>query len=289
MEGKIHLSSDIVKLFNGEGDLMALLVKVKLVSRLQKVLELASFIPLFLERYALALYLQLSDEDQRNADKIEAKLKMEFIEGALSAYEKLGRMRWTGEASNIQRLAKLAWFEGSGHDQIVKLTFVYGIPESISMALQQLPNVKVLEISELISTARVLTPKRTQEVTLAAKPGIRKEPEKKTGYKGRASRLVANASIVGVYTWSESVKSQLEQFAMDVANWDTLWDIVCRETKWNWCASSYLFKTVMAHDGSLLTIRLLLEGKEARALVDTRCTTTLIHSDFWNGCKGTSS
>ena len=48
MKGKVHLSSDMVKLFDGEGDLMACLAKVKLVARLQKIPDLASFISLFL-------------------------------------------------------------------------------------------------------------------------------------------------------------------------------------------------------------------------------------------------
>ena len=43
---------------------------------------------------------------------METKLKMTFMEGAFSAYARLGKMRWTGEAvdvyaSNIRRLAEL--------------------------------------------------------------------------------------------------------------------------------------------------------------------------------------
>ena len=82
--------------------------------------------------------------------------------------------------SNLWRQAELAEFEGSGQDQIMKLTFVYGFPKIISMALQQLPNVKMLEISKLIST-RELTTKRVQEVTAAAKPGISEEPRQVDG------------------------------------------------------------------------------------------------------------
>ena len=92
----------------------------------------------------------------------------------------LGRIRWASEGvdiytSNMQRLTELAGFEGSGKAQIVKLTFINGFSESISMALQQLPNVKTLEISELILTTKVLTVKRIQEVAMVAKPGISKE------------------------------------------------------------------------------------------------------------------
>ena len=45
----------------------------------------------------------------------------------------------------------------------------------------------------------------------------------------------------------------------------------------------------MAHDGSLPTIKVPVEGKEARTPVDTRCTSMLIHSDFSNGFRSTSS
>ena len=110
-------------------------------------------------------------------------MNIAFTKGAFSAYAKLGRMRWASEAvdvyaSNIQRLAELARFEGSGQDQIMKLTFVNGFLGKNSVALKPLPNMKMLEISELILTARMLTVKRTQELAAAAKPGIR---EKKAG------------------------------------------------------------------------------------------------------------
>ena len=103
----------MVKLFNGDSDSIAWLAKVKLVARLLKVPDLVSFIPLFLEGNALALYLRLSNEDQLDADKTEAKLKVMFTEEAFSAYSKLERMRWASEAvdvyaSNIQSKVKLA-------------------------------------------------------------------------------------------------------------------------------------------------------------------------------------
>ena len=76
---------------------------------------------------------------------------------------------------------------------------------------------------------------------------------------------------------------------MDVTHRDTLRHIVHWETKGNHCADSYAFKSVMTHDGSLPTIEIPVEGKEVRALVNTGCTATLIHSDFSNGLMGTSS
>ena len=90
------------------------MAKVKLVLRLQKISDLASFIPLFLGD-ALALYFELSEEDQLDADKIRSMLKTALMERAFSAYAKLGKMRWAGEAVNVYasdnwRQAKLAGF-----------------------------------------------------------------------------------------------------------------------------------------------------------------------------------
>ena len=79
MKGKVRLSSDMVKSFDSEGDLMAWLAKLKLVVRLQKIPDLANVIPLFLEGDALALYLQLIVEDQLDAVKAEANLKTSFM------------------------------------------------------------------------------------------------------------------------------------------------------------------------------------------------------------------
>lgn len=44
---------------------------MKLVARLEKIPELASFIPLFLNGVALDPCLQLSEDDQKNAETTE--------------------------------------------------------------------------------------------------------------------------------------------------------------------------------------------------------------------------
>ena len=59
---------------------------MKLVDKLQKMQDLASFIPLFLHGDALALYLDISNEDQVRAEQIEMRLVTAFTEGS---FEKL--------------------------------------------------------------------------------------------------------------------------------------------------------------------------------------------------------
>ena len=60
----------IVK-FDGSGDVVVLLNKVKLVGELQKMGDLSLIFPLFLEESAYAFYEQLSDSKKTSAADIE--------------------------------------------------------------------------------------------------------------------------------------------------------------------------------------------------------------------------
>ena len=61
--GLPSLGEDVMPPFSGEGDVVRWIKKVKLVAKLQEVQDLASFISLFLHGDALALYLEMSNED----------------------------------------------------------------------------------------------------------------------------------------------------------------------------------------------------------------------------------
>ena len=87
--GLLRLGKDVIPPFSGEGDIVGRIKKVKLVSKLQKVQDLASFIPLFLHGDALALYLEMSNEDQLRAEQMEMRLVTVFTEEPFEAYDKL--------------------------------------------------------------------------------------------------------------------------------------------------------------------------------------------------------
>ena len=74
------VTTDMIKPFTGEGDVVSWLKKVTLVAKLQKISDVAIFIPLYLEGDAIALYLELSDGDQADAEKIQEKLKTAFAD-----------------------------------------------------------------------------------------------------------------------------------------------------------------------------------------------------------------
>ncbi|KAK4310191.1 hypothetical protein Pmani_018224 [Petrolisthes manimaculis] len=160
---------------------------VTLVAKLQKITDLDSFIPLYLEDASLALYLELSDEEQESAEKIKEKLTVAFTDDAFSAFAKLVQLKWTGESvdvysNEIRRLAVLAKFDKTGLENEVKLAFVNGFPDAISVALQQVPDVLTMDMSKLIDHARILASKQ-QGGTLAA------VTIKKGGEVGNSGRL----------------------------------------------------------------------------------------------------
>ena len=173
---KLKGLSEVMKPFNGEGDVISWIKKAKLVAKLKNIDDLASFLPLYLEGDALLLYLEMSEADQKVGGKIESRLKEAFTDGEFTAYGKLGRAKWAGEqvdvfANEIRRLASLSGFDGVGLERTVKLNFVNGFPEDISMKLQQLPDIKTISMSDLIQKARIYATRLVPEVAVVAVRG----------------------------------------------------------------------------------------------------------------------
>lgn len=161
MAGKGKLSGEMMKSFDSQGDVVAWLKKAELVAKLIEIKDLASFIPLFLEGDALALYLEMNESDQADAKKIESRLKTAFSQGMFEAYGRLRKLQWMGEqvdvfANKTRRLAGLAGWKGEGLERAVKLAFVTGFLDRISVDLQQVKDIETVEMSELIMRARVL-------------------------------------------------------------------------------------------------------------------------------------
>lgn len=56
--------------------------------------NIAIFYPLFPKRVALSLYVQLRNDNQLDTGKIEAKLKLAFMNGDFSAYAGKDKVNW---------------------------------------------------------------------------------------------------------------------------------------------------------------------------------------------------
>lgn len=60
-----------------------------------------SLIPLYLEGNAFVLYLELSEEEQQNAEVIELQLKEAFSKGPFDAFGTLSRVTGPGNQSRF--------------------------------------------------------------------------------------------------------------------------------------------------------------------------------------------
>ena len=108
--------ANVLTPFNGDGDITAWLNKVELVTKITKkkadvAASLASIIPLYLEGGALAVYLELTEEEQSDAEKIKAALTKVYSDSVFTAFSKLKASEWRGEAvdiyaTNLRRLAR---------------------------------------------------------------------------------------------------------------------------------------------------------------------------------------
>ena len=81
----VKVTSDMIQPFSGEGDVVAWRQKIQLVAKLQKITDLASFLPLYLEGEALSLYLEMDSTDQLDIEEIEKRLKVAFSDDMFAA------------------------------------------------------------------------------------------------------------------------------------------------------------------------------------------------------------
>ena len=117
--------------------------------------------------------MKMEEDDQKQIEQITTQLKEVFTDDAFAVYRKMIMIRQAGEhmyvyANKIRQLVGLAGFKGNGLKTVTKLTFVTGFPDTISIRLQQAPNVKALTIGDLISRARVPTTTEEQKQDLVA-------------------------------------------------------------------------------------------------------------------------
>ena len=162
--------------FTGEGDLIKWLEKLKMVAKLQKIEDVVTLLPLYLEGEALTIYQQMRDEDKEDLALVEQRLKLAFAEGPFEALGKLSSLRWTGEsvdvfAAEIRRLAGLAGYVGRSLEMTVKLYLVNGFPEEISANMQRITGIHSMEVDDLLVHARVLVKNVKSPMVAAAVSG----------------------------------------------------------------------------------------------------------------------
>ena len=160
MAGRLD-ASRVIKPFNGEGDVSAWLAKVELVASLTGVKDVAKLLPLYLEGGALSLYLELDDSKRGDYNLLSKELLKAYSDSEFVAFSKLKNLKWAGEqvdvyANEIRRLARGCALKGEALEQLVKLTFITGFPDSISVELQQIQGIENMKVSDVIGRARIL-------------------------------------------------------------------------------------------------------------------------------------
>ena len=93
---------DVVRSFDGCGNIETWLKKLKLVAKLKEVKKLESFLPLLLDGDALSVYNELSETSEDSSEKIEQALLNAFAQKWYSAYDSFRQRSWTpGEAVDV--------------------------------------------------------------------------------------------------------------------------------------------------------------------------------------------
>ena len=150
--------------------------------------DVAKFLPLYLEGGALSLYLELDDAKKGDSALLSKELLKAYGDSEFVAFSKLKNVKWTGEqvdvfANDIRKLARGCGLKGKALEQLVKLSFITGFPDSISGELQQIQGIESMTVGDIIGRARILAASsgssRAQSRNIVAVAGNRVEEEKK--------------------------------------------------------------------------------------------------------------
>lgn len=155
--------SDLVKNYEDSsvsGDFTEWCEKLELVAKLQKVEDLASFLPLFLAGPAFAVYKQFSEDVKSDFPKLKAELMTSFCESSYSAYDQLrSRTLKEGEAVDVYvaDLRRLVTLIGQKTPEpLLKCAFIAGLPVDVATQIKSVAAVEKLSLEELVGRARIM-------------------------------------------------------------------------------------------------------------------------------------
>ena len=154
--------SDLVKTYNEDGNISGKFTmwisKLELVAKLQKVDDLKSFVPLFLNGPAFSLYQQLSDDVKGDYEKLKKELVTAFSINCYSAYVQLReRVLQEGETVDVYLADLRRLVESMGQtspEPLLKCSFVAGLPADVANQLKATAAVEDMGLNELVTRAR---------------------------------------------------------------------------------------------------------------------------------------
>jgi len=152
--------SDIIQQFDGSTDFAEWVQKLELVATLQKVGNLAAFLPLFLTGGAFAVYQGLSNDAKSSYESVKAALTSAFSLNRFSAYEQFVTRRLRqGESVDVYlaELTKLATLiEESPSERLLQCAFVSGLPSDVKRQLLAACSLSDLPLQSITEKARCL-------------------------------------------------------------------------------------------------------------------------------------
>ena len=294
MSGRIE-ASKAIKSFDGEGDVAAWLAKIELVASLTDVKDVAKLVPLYLEGGALALYLELDPSQRSDFKLLSRELLRAYSDSQIVSFSKLRVIKWAGEqveiyANNIRKLARGAGFEGDGLEKVVKLSFITGFPDSISVELQQVQGIDNMSVSDVLGRARVLASNTRVGGVAAPAMGGQGSQKGNVRFAQREPLKCYECGGPHVARLCPTRKREIrcyecngKHYARDCP------DLRSRESEnkgLNGCVSGGPTVTTGRTALKVPVIGVVVDGREARALVDTGCTTTMVHERLATEVRG---
>lgn len=155
----------LIKNYDGTGDIVEWLKKLKLIIKLQKVGKLEDIIPLFLEGSAFQIYDQLPENQKSDASCIERALRDAYALDVFEAFDMLCKRRWSDEPidsylADIIRLANLAEIDS---DVVIERVFVVGLPPDVATQIRAMIRMDTSSLSDIVERARILISEKMKE------------------------------------------------------------------------------------------------------------------------------
>ena len=172
--------TDLVRPYNGDGDIVEWLNKFELIAKLREIKETESTVPLFLEGSAFAIYNELIDSGKKSYEAIKGALVKAF---SLNAFQVLTKRVWSNESVDVYLtdLRKLARLAGISSDMLLIRAFIVGLPSVVSRELRTVSKIDSLSLKEIVDWARSLMAELVEKpvVVVAAQPTVEPEPKNK--------------------------------------------------------------------------------------------------------------
>lgn len=169
--------TDLVRMYNGDGDVVEWLNKFELVVKLRHIKEPATVVPLFLEGSAFSIYSELSDSQKKSY--VKKVLTEAFSLNAFQAYEQLTKRVWCDESVDVYLadLRKLARLAGVSSDTLLIRAFIVGLPSVVSRELRAVSRVDFLSLKDIVDRARSLMAELVEKPVIAV-AAQQAEPDK---------------------------------------------------------------------------------------------------------------